>query len=75
MKCRTTEAVGAAIKAARVYKGYTRRGLAEVAKVSDSTISRIERGKICPTIDTLFMITDALGLDCYIDVKFIKEEE
>lgn len=74
MKCRTSEAVGAAIKSARVYKGYTRRGLAEVAKVSDSTISRIERGEICPTINTLFLITDAMGLDCYIGLKF-KEEE
>lgn len=74
MKCRTTEAVGAAIREARLFRGYTQKGLADQVYVSNQTISRYENTLTGIDLDTLFMIFDALNMDCALSIE-IKGEE
>jgi transcriptional regulator with XRE-family HTH domain len=51
-----------AVRSARESAGLSVRGLAEVAGVSPSTIHRIERGHLAPTVDMLERILAATGL-------------
>ncbi|MDC4241282.1 helix-turn-helix domain-containing protein [Clostridium tertium] len=55
--------IGENIKKIRIEKGLTRTDLAKFLKVSDSTISRYENNKREPSIDTLGLIADFLGVD------------
>ncbi len=48
---------------ARRRAGLTQRELASRAGVSPSTIARIERGRMEPTLDLLLRLVEAAGLD------------
>lgn len=47
----------------RVYNGMTQKQLADKCKLQQSTIARIESGKINPGLDTLLIIEKALNFD------------
>ena len=50
-----------AIRDRRIEKNFSHEQLAEIANVSASLISRIERGIANPRLDTLIRVTKALG--------------
>jgi len=54
--------LGAQVRAARVSKGLTLRGLARVLDVSPATLSQIENGRTGLTVHRLSRIADALDL-------------
>ena len=54
--------IGARIRAERLRRGATVRGLARDVGVSASLISQIETGKSLPSVSTLYAITTALGV-------------
>ena len=53
--------LGEAIRAARKDAGLSQEGLAEKADLSTVFISRVERGKESPSVDSLVKIARALG--------------
>ena len=54
--------IGAAIRKRRKQLGWTETQLAQAARTSISTISRIERGKRLPSLALMVRITGALDL-------------
>jgi len=54
--------IGGRIRAERVRKGISLRGLARGVGLSPSLISQIETGKCQPSVSTLYAITTALGV-------------
>ena len=52
-------AFGRLLKEQRSNSGFTQADLALRAGIAVSFISRMERGRACPTIDTLFRIANA----------------
>ena len=52
-----------ALVAARIESGLTQREMAERLEVKQSAIARWEAGETMPTLDTLFRVAKALGLD------------
>jgi DNA-binding XRE family transcriptional regulator/quercetin dioxygenase-like cupin family protein len=64
--------IGERLRAARLQRGMTVRGLARVVDVSASLISQIETGKSSPSVSTLYAITAALDIsieDVFGDVE------
>jgi len=55
--------IGEYIKILRETKKYSQRKLSYVAKLSNSTISRIEKNEIIPSPETIRKISGALGAD------------
>ena len=67
---------GAILAKLRVNAGMTVTGLAAVSGVSKSTISKMERGKTKPRIDTVEKVAEALqvaAIEFYAPKKKIKE--
>lgn len=62
-----TETIAGRIKAAREAQGMTLRQLSEQTGVNISNLSRIERGEVSPTLETLQTICKALGLTLRIE--------
>lgn len=54
--------VGRALRRAREQGGLSQRQLAQLATVPVSTIGRIERGQVSPTVHMLERLADAMGL-------------
>ena len=55
--------IGSMIKEKRLAKGWSKRALAEVAKISHSEVHRIENGERAnPSIPVLNALADALGI-------------
>lgn len=54
--------IGFRVKQARINANLTQESLAEKASVSSSFISRLENGKILPSIDRLYMLSDILNV-------------
>lgn len=54
--------LGARLRMARERSGATVRGLARSVGVSPSLVSQIERGRVMPSVGTLYAITNELGL-------------
>ena len=54
--------IGERLRAARLEKGMTVRGIAQLVGVSPSLISQIERDKVNPSVSTLWSLVSALGL-------------
>lgn len=54
---------GDKLRAIRERKGITLKDVAEMANVSESLVSQIERNKVSPSIDTLLTIADVLEID------------
>jgi len=51
------------MKKARLDKGLSQEKLASEAKTSDTTIYRIEKGKVSAKFDTIARIVDAMGME------------
>ncbi|GGM69784.1 hypothetical protein GCM10010106_14980 [Thermopolyspora flexuosa] len=62
MSASAVAAIGERLRAARLRKGMSVRGLARAVDVSASLISQIETGKSSPSVSTLYAITTALGI-------------
>src|SRR2546421_11757959 len=54
--------IGPKLRQARERKGFTVRGLARYVGVSPSLVSQIERGRVMPSVGTLYSITNQLEL-------------
>jgi transcriptional regulator with XRE-family HTH domain/quercetin dioxygenase-like cupin family protein len=54
--------LGARLRMAREGSGATVRGFARAVGVSPSLVSQIERGRVMPSVGTLYAITNELGL-------------
>lgn len=65
------KAVGERIRELRLQKDMSQEALANEADVPLSQIGRIERGENNPTISTLYVIAEALGIEVkvLVDVK------
>ncbi|HXD39132.1 MAG TPA: helix-turn-helix domain-containing protein [Ramlibacter sp.] len=57
-----SDGLGARLRTAREHSGATVRGLARAVGVSPSLVSQIERGRVMPSVGTLYAITTELGL-------------
>ncbi|MBO4264748.1 MAG: helix-turn-helix transcriptional regulator [Clostridia bacterium] len=55
--------IGSRIKKARDQKGLTQEKLAEAANITVVYLSKIENGKVRPTLETLSCICDFIGCD------------
>lgn len=49
----------------RKLQGFTQESLAEKANISILTIARLETGTVGATLDMIFKITDAMGIEAY----------
>ena len=67
-------AVGERLRELRLQRGFSQEELAYEADVPLSQIGRIERGENNPTISTLFVLAEALGVELkdLVDVVFKK---
>src|SRR6267154_2315814 len=54
--------IGPRLRQAREYKRMSVRGLARYVGVSPSLVSQIERGRVMPSVGTLYSIANELGL-------------
>lgn len=54
--------LGSRLRQARTRKGFTVRGLARYVGVSPSLVSQIERGRVMPSVGTLYAIANQLEL-------------
>ncbi len=54
--------LGARLREAREQKGFTVRGLARYVGVSPSLVSQVERGRVMPSVGTLYAIANQLDL-------------
>ena len=61
--------IGQRVAQARVEAGMTQQDLAYRTGIRQSTISRLERGKTNPTVETLVCIATALGLQLSVTLK------
>jgi transcriptional regulator with XRE-family HTH domain len=66
-----TSAAYAICRDARRRAGISQRALAAKARVSPSTVARIERGRMEPTFDLLTRLVDACGCELRIRVTEI----
>lgn len=57
-----TREVGARLRAARVERGLSLRGLAQAVEVSPSLLSQIENGLARPSVGTLWAVVSELGV-------------
>jgi transcriptional regulator with XRE-family HTH domain len=66
-----TKALGERIQKLRKKQGLSQLALADEADIPLSQIGRIERGENNPTVSTLYVIANALGVDLktLVDVK------
>lgn len=63
------------IRSSRVEAGMTQKQLSELSGIPQANISRIESGKICPSVGALKRIADALGkrLVIFFDEREVDE--
>ena len=63
--------LGPNVRAHRLQLGLTQLELAEVAEMADATLSRIERGKLTPSVELAERIAQALGtsVDALLSAK------
>lgn len=57
------EGFGMVLRSIRGWKRMTQVELAEVAKLSKDTISKLERGKMQPNLQTVFILARALSIE------------
>ena len=71
-RARVSSGIGPKLRQARERKNLSVRGLARYVGVSPSLVSQIERGRVMPSVGTLYLITNELGLvvdDLFTDVE------
>ena len=61
-RARVSSAIGPKLRQAREHKNMSVRGLARYVGVSPSLVSQIERGRVMPSVGTLYSIANELGL-------------
>ena len=62
---------GALLREARRRHGLTQAQLAARARTSQGAISRIEQGRVSPTVDTLATLLDLMGEELELEAKTI----
>lgn len=55
-------AFGNTLKSLRIEKGFTQEKLAELSNLDVTFISKMENGKLQPSLTTIFSISQALGV-------------
>lgn len=60
-------AAGELVRSVRLRHGLTQRQLADRARTSQAAISRIERGTVSPTVETLARLLDLMGEELELD--------
>ncbi len=55
------DAFGDRVRSARSAKGYSQEHLAELSGVHRTYIGHVENGRVMPSLDTVAMISNALG--------------
>ena len=68
------ESVGKAIWYFRNKRGLSQEVLSGLANIGRSHLSAIERGERCPTLETLYRISNALDIKMSVIVQKIEEE-
>ena len=66
-----TTTAGELLRTVRRRHGLTQRQLADRARTSQAAISRIERGVVSPTVDTLATLLDLMGEEIELDATQI----
>jgi len=61
-RAKVSSAIGPKLRQAREHKNMSVRGLARYVGVSPSLVSQIERGRVMPSVGTLYSIANELGL-------------
>src|SRR6266853_760872 len=61
-RAKASSAIGPRLRLARERKNMSVRGLARYVGVSPSLVSQIERGRVMPSVGTLYSIANELGL-------------
>ena len=61
-RARVSSAIGPRLRQAREHKNMSVRGLARYVGVSPSLVSQIERGRVMPSVGTLYSLANELGL-------------
>lgn len=61
-RARVSSAIGPRLRQAREQKNMSVRGLARYVGVSPSLVSQIERGRVMPSVGTLYSLANELGL-------------
>lgn len=69
------EAISHVITRLREEAGLSKRKLAEIAGIDRVYLLQIEQGKYRPTLNSIFLIADALGLSPAMLVDFICQEQ
>lgn len=55
-------AFGKTLKSLRIEKGFTQEKLAELSNLDVTFISKMENGKLQPSLTTIFSVSNALGV-------------
>src|ERR1051325_4882987 len=61
-RAKVSSGIGPRLRQARERKNMSVRGLARYVGVSPSLVSQIERGRVMPSVGTLYSIANELGL-------------
>ena len=69
-----SEAVAAVLRHKREESGLSKRKLAELADIERVYLIHLEKGEKRPTLNALFYLCDALGLDPEEFVHLVREE-
>lgn len=67
MKCRLSDVLEQ-LAVIRKERGITQKQLAEMAKITQPEINRYEMGRVCPQLETVEKIADALGCEVTVTV-------
>ncbi len=59
------------LKEERIKKNITMNQLAKQIGISHTTISRIEKGEMTPTLDMILLYANALGYDLKLEKSFV----
>jgi transcriptional regulator with XRE-family HTH domain len=62
------------VRAKRIALGLSMYAVAKQARISHSTITRIENGRMKPTLDMLLRITEAMGVALWPILKEAEEK-
>ena len=71
-QCNINKQIGIKLRIERFKKRLSQEKLAEFANLNRDTIGSIERAEISPTIETLYQISQALGLELHDFVNVTK---
>ncbi|MBI2281091.1 MAG: helix-turn-helix transcriptional regulator [Bacteroidetes bacterium] len=66
-------AFGKTLKSLRVEKGFTQEKLAELSNLDVTFISKMENGKLQPSLTTIFSISKALGVQASYLIERIEK--